>query len=187
MIKKMVRIFNCLIINNMKFVIIKLFHFRNFNYKIVNLISPFAIIDIQKNGKIYFGKKCNILGNNVIGVRENGVLIISNGVFVNRNCQIIAHKSIKIGDNVCIGPNTVIMDHDHLFGKKGVEKKKFNSREIIIGDNVWIGANVVILKGVTIGNNAVIAAGSIVTKDVLSNTILIQRRENVLKNVENVL
>ena len=52
---------------------------------------------------------------------------------------------------------------------KGI--KKVNTKAIVIGDHVWIGKNVTILKGVKIGNNAIIAAGSIVTKDVPNNTL----------------
>ena len=181
--KKIIRAFDCLIINNIKFLVIKLFHFRKFRYKFITFISPFSSIDIQDNGSIQFGKKCNILGNNTIGVREHGEVVFKNGVFVNNNCHIISHDKIVIGNNVCIGPNSIIMDHDHSFGECGVEKKKFISKEIEIGDNVWIGANCIILKGVKIGNNSIIASGSVVTKDVPSNSVLIQKRENTLKKI----
>lgn len=183
MIKKAIRLFNCLILNNIKFFLIKIFHINSFKYNFINLISPFCTIDIQDNGKIIFGKKCNILSNNVIGVRENGILNISDGVYVNQNCHIISHKKISIGKNVCIGPNTIIMDHDHVITSNGVNKKKFISKDIIIEDGVWIGANCTILKGAIIRKNSVIAAGSIVTSEVLENKILIQKRVNELKNI----
>lgn len=108
---------------------------------------------------------------------------INDGVFINSNCQIIAHKKIEIGRNVCIGPNVVIVDHDHVFGKNGVEKKSFKAKEITIGDGTWIGANCVILKGTKIGKNAVIAAGSVVNCDVPDNVIFVQKRENRLKQI----
>jgi len=185
MIKKIIRAFNCIIINNIKFIIIKFFHFNHFKFDFINYISHGVQIDIQNNGTIIFGKKCNILNNNFIGVREKGIIIINNGVFLNRNCQVIAHEKICIGKNVCIGPNTVIMDHDHLFSRNGVEKKQFKSKPIIIEDNVWIGANVVILKGVTIGSNSVVSAGAVVTKNVPPNSILIQKKNNYIKEMEN--
>ncbi len=129
------------------------------------------------------GKMCNILSNTVLAVRGNGILQLEDGVFINTNCKIISHKNIIIKRNTCIGPNTIILDHDHKFGINGVEKKNFVSENIVIGENVWIGANVVILKGVKIGNNSVIAAGSIVTKDVPSNTMLLQKRANIIKKI----
>lgn len=185
MIKKVLRAFNCLIINNIKFIIIKFFHLRHFKFNLISFISPEIQIDIRNKGMIIFGKKCSILKGNLFGVRENGIITISDGSFFNRNCQVVSHKKIFIGKNVYVGPNTVIMDHDHIFSIKGVEKKKFNSKAIIIEDNVWIGANVIILKGVTIGKNSVIAAGTVVTKDVPPNSILIQRRDNYIKELEN--
>ena len=56
---------------------------------------------------------------------------------------------------------------------------------VVVGKNVWIGAGVIILKGVTIGDNAVIAAGSIVTKDVEPNVMLLQKRENSIYTVNS--
>ena len=184
MIKKIIRLFNSLIINNIKFLFIKIFHFKRFKFHFLNFISPVASIDIQNKGKILFGKKCNILSFNVIGVRENGTIEINDGVFVNKNCQIVAHKKISIGSNVCIGPNTIIMDHDHLFGKNGVEKKKFKSSEIVIGKNVWIGANCVILKGSKIGDNSVIGAGCIINSEIPDNSIVVQKRENTIIKIK---
>lgn len=190
MIRKAVRIFNSLILNNIKLIIIKLFHFSSFKFHFFNYISPFLNIDIQGKGKITFGKKCNILSHNFIGVRDTGLLNINSGIFINRNCQIIAHEKITIGENTCIGPNTVILDHNHKIGINGFEKKKFETAPIIIGKNVWIGANVVILKGVTIGDNSVIAAGSVITKNVPSNVTVIQKKVSTIvdvnKNENNV-
>ena len=176
--KKIVRGINCLIINNIKMFFIKLFHMKSFKYHYLNLISPFCSIDIQNQGKINLGKKCNILKGTVLGVREEGKLSIGDGTFINQNCQVICHKQITIGNDVCIGPNTVIVDHDHKFGKNGVEKKNFNCKDIVIGNNVWIGANCVILKDTKIGDNAVIGAGSIVFENVGDNTTLIQKKIN---------
>ena len=185
MISKIFRLLNAIIINNVKFILIKLFHFKRFKFKFINFISPFNSIDIQNYGKIELGKKLNFLYGNVIGVRNNGYLKIDDGTFLNHNCQIIAHKKIQIGKNVCIGPNTIIVDHDHFFSKSdGVDKKRFNTKEVIIGDNVWIGANCVILKGTVIENNSVIGAGSIVSGHIQKESILIQKRENVIRTIK---
>ena len=72
---------------------------------------------------------------------------------------------IKVGDDVVIGPYVKIRDSDsHHFEYPGYEKK--TTAPIIIENHVWVGLNVIILKGVTIGEGAVIAAGSVVTKNV---------------------
>lgn len=94
-----------------------------------------------------------------------GHITIAKNVFLNENVKVVSHKKIEIGENVTIGPNTVIYDHDYRRGG-------FISKEIKIGDGTWIGANVVILKGICIGNNSVVAAGTILTKDIPDNSIV---------------
>ena len=73
------------------------------------------------------------------------------------------------------------MDHDHDYKNCF---KNFIKNEVLIKDNVWIGANVTVLKGVTIGKNCVIAAGSIVTKDVPDNSIYFNKIIPVIKQIE---
>lgn len=84
-------------------------------------------------------------------------------MFCNTNVSITAMKNITIGDNVRIANNVVIVDHDHDFQNN---LSDFISEDVIIGNDVWIGANAVILRGVHIGDHAVIAAGSVVNEDI---------------------
>ena len=79
-------------------------------------------------------------------------------------------ERISIGNRCTFGNNVVIVDHDHSIHG---EKTEFVTDPVVIEDGAWIGANVVILKGVTIGKEAVIAAGSVVTKAVPDNCIFI--------------
>lgn len=184
MIRKIIRLFNSIIFTNIKFLFIKIISLNKFNYCLINFISPLNCIDIQGKGKIIFGNKLSIPYKCIFGVRENGVLKIDDGTFINNNCQIISHEYIEIGKNVCIGPNTVIVDHNHSYDKNGVDKKQFTSSKISIGDNVWIGANSVILKGTHIGNNCIIGAGSILNGSYPNNTVVIQKKEELLKNID---
>lgn len=92
------------------------------------------------------------------------------------NTVIVAAQSITIGDNVMIGGGCTIvdtdfhtMDYTKWFSPKDEEQMARN--EVVIGDNVFLGANCFILKGVHIGDGAVLAAGSVVTKDVPANQI----------------
>ena len=185
MIRKTIRLFNSLIINNIKFIFIKILHFSSFKFNFINIISPNNTFDIQNKGKLLLGKNCMMMQRNYLGVRENGLLEIKDGAFINSNCYIIAHNKIIIGKNVCIGPNVIIMDHDHKFGKNGVDKKKFKSKEIIIEDGAWIGANSVILRGSKIGSNCVIGAGSIVKGEIPGNSVFIQKRNNIINEIED--
>jgi maltose O-acetyltransferase len=77
--------------------------------------------------------------------------------------------TITIGDDVLMGPDVVMMATSHAFDRTDIpinQQGEAPEREIRVGDDVWIGTRVVILPGVTVGSHAVIAAGSVVTKDV---------------------
>ena len=89
--------------------------------------------------------------------------------YINHNCVILDETMVKFGDNVLIGPNCGFYTACHPFDVElrnaGIEYAK----PITVGNNVWFGGNVVVLPGVTIGDNTVIAAGSVVTRDIPSN------------------
>lgn len=89
---------------------------------------------------------------------------------MNHNCSITCADRIVIGNNVIMANNVVIVDHDHKLAHKGIVDG-LTSSLVVIGDNVWIGANAVILKSVTIGEGAVIAAGAVVNCDVPAHEI----------------
>lgn len=102
----------------------------------------------------------------VINFPEN--VRLGNNLIFNRNVSITARKRVTLGNDVMLGPNVVINDSNHLFIDKDtpITKQGHTAEEIVIEDDVWIAANCVILKGVHIGKGAVVAAGSVVTKDV---------------------
>ena len=89
-------------------------------------------------------------------------------VFINHSFTAMAIGSIKIGDNVQIGPHVTIVTDNHDLNNRFVLKCK----GVSIGNNVWIGAEVKIMPGVHIGDNAVLAGGAVVTKDVPAGTIV---------------
>lgn len=78
--------------------------------------------------------------------------------------DIFFPELISIGENTVIGYNTVILGHEYLI-------KEYRKGQVIIGSNVMIGANCTILPGVTIGDNAVVSAGSLVNRDIPSNAM----------------
>lgn len=94
-------------------------------------------------------------------------IAIGSRTYINRWTMIDASLVISIGEDVMIGPSCYITDHDHGTSSGGlVSRQPLVEMPTSIGNNVWIGANVIILKGVNVGNDAIIAAGSVVTKDV---------------------
>lgn len=132
------------------------------------------IIIKGKYANITFGKKNYLyrLGN--LEVYENGKIIFGNNVSINKGFSIVARKMIKFGNDIMIGPNVMIYDHDHCYYKKNINfnKQGYKTSSISIGNNVWIGSNVFIAKGVKIGNNVVIAASSVITKDIPGNSLV---------------
>lgn len=96
---------------------------------------------------------------------------IGENFFANMNFVVLDGAKVTIGDNVFIAPNVGIYTAGHPFDVE----QRINGLEyaypITIGNNVWLGAHVAILPGVTIGDNTVIGAGSIVTKDIPSNVL----------------
>lgn len=106
------------------------------------------------NFRVYAG--CKVVG------KENAELILGTG-YMNHNSFISCYKKIEIGNNVMISEGVRIRDSDN-HPIKGKEEE--TTKPIIIKDNAWIGMNAIILKGVTIGEGAIIAAGAVVNKDV---------------------
>ncbi len=90
---------------------------------------------------------------------------------------------MNIGENVFIAPGVVISAATYPLDAQRRVSRHFQSHPITIGDCVWIGANATILTGVTIGKNAVIAAGAVVTHDVPANTLVGGVPARVIKTI----
>lgn len=101
----------------------------------------------------------------------------------NYNVTILDIAKVNIGDNCMIGPNTLITTVGHPINPLKRRKKLAQAKPISIGNDVWIGGNVTILPGVKIGDNVVVAAGAVITKDIDSNTIVGGVPAKVLKTI----
>lgn len=120
-----------------------------------------------------------------ICVRDHAEVSIGNNSFINSNCIITAHSKIEIGENVEFGPHVYIFDHDHIY-TGGYKNREFVSDSIKIGNNVWIGANTIILRGTEIGDNCVIGAGSVIKGNYKANSLIIQRRNTEIKEINKI-
>lgn len=103
-------------------------------------------------------------------------------VFLNTGCMFQDRGGIILEDNVQIGPNTVLCTLNH--GIAPHQRHITYPQPIHLKKNVWIGANVTLLPGVTVGENAIIAAGAVVTKDVPANTLVAGVPAKIIKNIE---
>ena len=97
-------------------------------------------------------------------------ITVGKNVFINACCHFQDQGGITLGDNCLVGHNVIFATLNHGFAPE--ERQSMLPAPIVVGRNVWIGSNSTILQGVTIGDNSIIAAGSVVTKDVPANAIV---------------
>ena len=131
---------------------------------------------------------------NLIGLYQRCTLVAKKGATINvgddvgmSGVSVYAFKGINIGKKCLIGANTKILDNDFHPVDPEVRRVRpldeVKSKEINIGENVFIGCNCLILKGVTIGDNSVIGAGSVVSKDIPANCVAAGNPAKVIKQL----
>ena len=117
---------------------------------------------------------------------DNGKnLHVGDNFLANYNVTILDISPVTMGDNVWIGPNTLITSVGHPITPKGRRQHLGVAKPVKIGNDVWIGGNCTILPGVTIGNNVVVAAGAVVSKDAPDNCLVGGVPAKVIREIEN--
>ena len=117
---------------------------------------------------------------------DNGKNIhVGDEFLANYNVTILDIAPVYIGDHVMIGPGTLITTVNHPLSPAKRRRHIGQAKPVKIGNDVWIGGNCTILPGVTIGNNVVVAAGAVVTKDVPDNRVVGGVPAKVIKEIEN--
>lgn len=169
-------------------------------------LPGFSISGIAVNGNkpVSIGPK-TLIGAKIVLEKAGATVKIGNGVYIGAS-SIICANQIVFGNNILVAWGAVFYDHDsHSLDFKLRQKDiedvyaafeshsgnflatknwdVVNSKPIVIHDNVWIGMNALILKGVTIGEGAIVAAGSVVTKDVPPFTVVGGNPAVVIKNL----
>lgn len=154
---------------------------KNFIYRMY--FKLFLKCKVKKCGtKSFIGRKfdCNLKN-----------LYLGNFSSIGSECLFLNSKAnIYIGDYVMIAPRVTIVTGNHKFDIPGMYMQQINDSmktkeddvDIIIGNDVWIGTGAIILKGVKIGDGAIVGAGSVVTRDVLPYTIVAGNPAKVIKN-----
>jgi acetyltransferase-like isoleucine patch superfamily enzyme len=110
---------------------------------------------------------------------RGAVITVGDGTYFNRGTEVVAAASVAIGRDCAIGRDVIIMDSD----QHALPGESFVPRPVVIEDRVWIGARSIVLKGVTVGHDTVIGAGSIVTRDVPPFSIAVGQPARVLRTV----
>ena len=161
----------------------------------------------EEESKRIFIDEESMIGCNFIFESDSGVIKIGKRTFINAGTNIISINEIEIGDDVTIGWNIYIYDHDshsldYRFRKDDIERQRedfyanlnfifskdwstVKSAPVKICNKVWIGFNAIILKGVTIGEGAIVAAGAVVTKDVPAWTVVAGNPATIVKKIEH--
>lgn len=106
-----------------------------------------------------------------------------NNVYANFNLTLVDDTDIFVGDSVMFGPNVTLATAGHPVDPELRRKVAQFNLPIRIGNNVWIGANAVVLPGITIGDNSVIGAGSVVTRDVPPDVVAVGNPCRVLRPI----
>ena len=210
----MYKIFHLIIFQNLKILrsIYLSIRISGINRKIGLLLFGKIIVNISKssqihfinNSKLYLNKPmrksepfvgmlemyedASLIVKDEFTIHSGAHIIISNRAilklgsgYINRNCKIKCFSEIEIGNDVAISENVTIWDSD----VHKIKGSALNTKPIKIGNHVWIGTNCIILKGVCIGDGAVIGAGSIVNKDIPPNCLAVGNPAKVIKqNVE---
>lgn len=108
-------------------------------------------------------------------------ITVGKNVFINSGCKFQDHGGIYIDDGAFIGHNVVLATLNHSFNPN--TRGNLKPSPIRIGKNVWIGSNATVVPGVKIGDGAIVAAGSVVTKDVPENVIVGGVPAKIIKNI----
>lgn len=132
---------------------------------------------IHTIGDVTFFPGCRI-------VAVNGTLVVRNGTMIHAPTYIFVARRVEIGERCLLARGITIMDSDWHKLAIGDEKPKERIEEVIIKDHCWIGQNAMILKGITIGEGAIVGANSVVTRDVEPRTMVVGNPARVIK--ENV-
>jgi acetyltransferase-like isoleucine patch superfamily enzyme len=136
------------------------------------LISPDAWLD-GENGSIEIGKRC-IIHPGAMLLPYDGFIKLGDDCSVNPYTVLYGHGGLTIGNAVRIATHTVIIPANHIYAdpQTPIFQQEVTMEGVLIEDDVWVGSNVTILDGVHIQKGAVIAAGSVVTKNVGAYTVV---------------
>ena len=151
----------------------KLRHGRRLVTDGIAFVGPRVVLQIGRGARIELGRWC-WLGHGTKVRCHEGVVSIGAKTVMGQECTISAYRQVSIGRECVIADRVMLIDFDH--GVTEVEKpirlQGIYKREVHVGNNVWIGYGACILRGVTVGDNAIIGTNAVVTGDVPANAVV---------------
>jgi acetyltransferase-like isoleucine patch superfamily enzyme len=129
--------------------------------------------EIGRGATLEIGDRCIIDTNSFVTVADGASLHIGRDTFIFHNCDISSASMVRIGEYCSLAPYVTVIDTDHRYEEKGrpIRFQGGKAEPIVIEDEVWIATRAVVLKGVHIGKHSVVAAGSVVNRDIPSNAV----------------
>jgi acetyltransferase-like isoleucine patch superfamily enzyme len=130
-------------------------------------------IEINRKGEVHFGRFVWIGDGTKIRCHE-GVVEIGEKTVMGQECTISAFQRVRIGAQCVIADRAMFIDFDHgvVEVERPIRQQGIYKRDVVVGSNVWIGYGACVLRGVSVGDNAVIGTNAVVTKDVPANAIV---------------
>jgi acetyltransferase-like isoleucine patch superfamily enzyme len=130
-------------------------------------------LQISRRGTIRFGRFSWIGDGTKIRCHEGEVAIGAKTV-LGQDCTVSAYKRVRIGDQCVVADRAMFIDFDHgvVEVERPIREQGIYKREVVVGSNVWIGYGACILRGVQIGDNAIVGTNSVVTHDVAANAVV---------------
>ena len=137
------------------------------SYRFRHAWYRFIGVDLQRGAVVHMGCQLELPG--IARLRRERLLVIGERSRINRGCSLDARGGLRIGNDVSISLQSVIITGEHA---RDDPSFRYSTRPVVIEDHVWLGARAMVLPGVTIGRGAVVAAGAVVTKDVAARSVV---------------
>jgi maltose O-acetyltransferase len=143
---------------------------------------------VKNQGRLLIGDRVRLtstIATLEVGVGPQGTLEIGDNVLVNYGCSFGATKLVRIGDRCNIGTQVILIDNAFHELDPDRRDEQPESAPVILERNVWLASRVIVLPGVTIGENSVIGAGSVVTKDIPANVLAAGIPAKVIRSIRD--
>jgi acetyltransferase-like isoleucine patch superfamily enzyme len=143
---------------------------------------------VSNFGKLYIGDRVrfsSVVSTLELGVGRDGTLEIGDRVLINHGCSIAATKLVRIGDRCNIGSQVILMDSSFHELDPARRDQEPEPQPLVLEPNVWLAARVIVLPGVTVGENTVVGAGSVVTRDLPPNVLAAGMPARVIRSLSS--